>query len=78
MTNPKDQCCCHCGQPHKEGVSYSIIIAGKEQTMCCPGCQAVASLIADQPHIDLQRCHEATTQGLQAMPLEGRIEGVPR
>jgi Cu2+-exporting ATPase len=47
MTNPNDQCCCHCGQPHKEGVSYSIIIAGKEQTMCCPGCQAVASLIAD-------------------------------
>ena len=46
MKNTNYQCCCHCGQPHKEGLAYSIIISGKVQTMCCPGCQAVATLIA--------------------------------
>jgi len=26
-------------------MAYSIVIAGKEQTICCPGCRAVASMI---------------------------------
>jgi hypothetical protein len=45
MNNSDHQCCCHCGQPHKQGSAYCVIIGDKEQAMCCPGCQAVASLI---------------------------------
>ena len=46
MNITNDQCCCHCGQAHKEGQTYSIIIDDEVKTMCCPGCQAVACLIA--------------------------------
>ncbi len=38
--------CYHCGEPVPEGLDLRIDIAGQSRHMCCPGCQAVASLIA--------------------------------
>ena len=39
--------CYHCGEDVPEGVDYSLDIAGIKRPMCCPGCRAVASLIAE-------------------------------
>ncbi len=37
--------CYHCGEPVLTGDSYQVDILGDTRTMCCPGCQAVASTI---------------------------------
>jgi hypothetical protein len=52
MNGTDYQYCCHCGQRHKNGMQYSIVISGKARTLCCPGCQAVANLIAHSQKID--------------------------
>jgi Cu2+-exporting ATPase len=39
--------CFHCALPVPPGSHYSVVIDGKEQPMCCPGCQAVAQAIVD-------------------------------
>ena len=39
------QACYHCGLPNEQGSIYPVTIAGAEQFMCCPGCQAVAESI---------------------------------
>jgi P-type Cu2+ transporter len=38
--------CYHCGELVPTGVDLRVVIGGSEQPMCCPGCRAVASLIA--------------------------------
>jgi Cu2+-exporting ATPase len=38
--------CYHCGELVPVGVDFSVNIAGDSQPMCCPGCRAVASMIA--------------------------------
>jgi Cu2+-exporting ATPase len=38
--------CYHCGEPVPGNSSFVVTIEGSERTMCCPGCQAVAQLIA--------------------------------
>jgi Cu2+-exporting ATPase len=38
--------CYHCGEPVPAGEDFSIGIAGVVRPMCCPGCRAVAGLIA--------------------------------
>ena len=43
----KTQSCFHCSLPVPENTSYTVKIEGKEQAMCCPGCQAVAQAIVD-------------------------------
>lgn len=41
--------CFHCGSPIPAGVSYLVAIDGRERTMCCSGCQAVAeAIVANQ------------------------------
>jgi len=47
MTGNEEQSCFHCGLPVPKNSSYSVTIDGKEQAMCCPGCQAVANAIVD-------------------------------
>lgn len=37
--------CYHCGLPIPKGTDYSLIIQGKERSMCCPGCLAIAQAI---------------------------------
>jgi len=39
--------CFHCGLDVPSGSQYFAEINGKQQQMCCPGCQAVAQLISD-------------------------------
>ncbi len=38
--------CYHCGEPVAEGVVFTVVIGGVDRPMCCPGCRAVAGLIA--------------------------------
>lgn len=38
--------CFHCGEPLTTEVPYHVVIDGIERSVCCPGCQAVAALIA--------------------------------
>ncbi|WP_238946989.1 heavy metal translocating P-type ATPase [Seongchinamella unica] len=38
--------CYHCGEPVPEGVCLYTEIGGQARSMCCPGCQAVAAMIA--------------------------------
>ena len=37
--------CFHCGEAVKDGQRWTALINGEEQTMCCPGCKAVAETI---------------------------------
>jgi Cu2+-exporting ATPase len=39
--------CFHCGEPVPPGTDLGIDIGGETRPMCCPGCRAVAALIAD-------------------------------
>lgn len=39
--------CYHCGLPVPAGEFFPVRIAGKQELMCCPGCQAVATAIVD-------------------------------
>ncbi|WP_428034018.1 heavy metal translocating P-type ATPase [Amphritea sp.] len=41
------QGCYHCGLDIPTGSQFFTIIAGQPRQMCCPGCQAVAQVIAD-------------------------------
>lgn len=38
--------CFHCGLPVKETELFSVVIDGEPRAMCCPGCAAVAQMIA--------------------------------
>jgi len=46
IPTPADGTCFHCGEPVPDGVSLSVRIDGREEPMCCLGCQAVASMIS--------------------------------
>lgn len=39
--------CYHCGLPVAPNTHFSVVIHGKPEAMCCPGCQAVAMAIVD-------------------------------
>lgn len=39
--------CYHCGLTIPPGSNFSTVIDGQPQSMCCPGCQAVAQTIVD-------------------------------
>ena len=41
-----DEACYHCGEAVPAGTHLQIEIAGATRSMCCPGCQAVAAMIA--------------------------------
>lgn len=41
--------CFHCGLPIPQGAHYLVEIEGREQSLCCSGCQAVAqAIVANQ------------------------------
>lgn len=44
-TLPTTSTCYHCGEPIEEGKQFDVVLAGTKQSMCCPGCSAVAQLI---------------------------------
>ena len=39
--------CFHCGEPNPSNSLFNVIINGEKQTMCCPGCEAVAQTIVE-------------------------------
>ncbi|WP_139363659.1 heavy metal translocating P-type ATPase [Oceanospirillum linum] len=39
--------CYHCGEPVPAGSSFSVVIEGEKQPMCCIGCEAVAHAIVN-------------------------------
>lgn len=39
--------CFHCGDPVPAGSDFRVVLANELRDMCCPGCRAVAQLIAD-------------------------------
>jgi len=43
---PTAELCYHCGEPVPRGLDLGIDIDGVRRPMCCPGCRAVAGLIA--------------------------------
>ncbi len=46
LTRADSERCYHCGEPVPAGTFFSAEIDGEARPMCCPGCQAVAKLIA--------------------------------
>jgi Cu2+-exporting ATPase len=40
------EACFHCGEPVPDNADFVLSVGGKPRPMCCPGCRAVASLIA--------------------------------
>ncbi len=42
----QDELCYHCGERVPDGEDFAIELQGERRPMCCPGCRAVASLIA--------------------------------
>ncbi|XXK44338.1 heavy metal translocating P-type ATPase [Porticoccaceae bacterium nBUS_17] len=38
--------CFHCGEKLDVGLTFQTVIGGKKRSMCCPGCLAVAEMIA--------------------------------
>ncbi|EAQ99392.1 heavy metal translocating P-type ATPase [Congregibacter litoralis] len=55
---PSEVHCFHCGEDVPEGADFRIDIAGQPRDMCCPGCRAVASMIAEN---GLERFYEQRT-----------------
>ncbi|MEH6579200.1 MAG: heavy metal translocating P-type ATPase [Amphritea sp.] len=47
LTGQGDQACFHCGLDIPPASQYYSIIGGQSRQMCCPGCQAVATTIAE-------------------------------
>lgn len=47
MMVDKEQHCFHCSLPVPRNSAYLVKIDGRDQAMCCPGCQAVAQAIVD-------------------------------
>ena len=53
------EACYHCGEPLPPGPVRTARIGGVERPMCCPGCEAVASLIAGSGLDDFYRFRTA-------------------
>jgi len=49
------RCCFHCGLPVPQGLDLRVEIMGREEPMCCYGCQAVARAIIAAGHADYYR-----------------------
>jgi len=47
--------CFHCGLPVLPGIDLKVRINGRDEPMCCHGCQAVARAIVDAGHTDFYR-----------------------
>lgn len=39
--------CFHCGEPNPLNSPFKVVINDQQQSMCCPGCEAVAQTIVD-------------------------------
>ncbi|MFV8816258.1 heavy metal translocating P-type ATPase [Haliea sp. E17] len=66
--------CYHCGETVPAGLDLSVRIAGIARPMCCPGCQAVAGMIAGQGLQDFYRNRSAYSQRPQEDSLDSADE----
>ncbi|MGB1140316.1 MAG: heavy metal translocating P-type ATPase metal-binding domain-containing protein, partial [Halioglobus sp.] len=64
--------CFHCGEPVPPGTDFAVEINGIRQSMCCPGCQAVAELISGS---GLARFYEQRT-AYNDRPEEDALSGI--
>lgn len=55
---PASNRCFHCGEPLPRGEVQRVTIDGAERPVCCPGCAAVAGLIADSGLTEFYRYRE--------------------
>jgi Cu2+-exporting ATPase len=61
--------CFHCGLPIPIGTDHSVVIEGRRQSMCCPGCAAVARAIIDAGLTDFYRHRtEPSQRGSSPIP----------
>ena len=61
--------CFHCGLPIPRGLSLSVTINGRDEPMCCYGCQAVAQAIVDSGNADFYRHRTAPSpRGEELLP----------
>jgi Cu2+-exporting ATPase len=58
-TNPDPGLCYHCGEAVPPGIDFQVLINGQARAMCCPGCLAVAQLIAGS---DLESFYQLRTE----------------
>ncbi len=71
--------CYHCGLPVPPHSKFPVVINGKSEPMCCPGCQAVAMAIVDG---GLENFYTYRTQAnqkndSQAMAIDWQIYDLP-
>ena len=67
MGTPAD--CFHCGLPVPRGLTLSVTINGRDEPMCCFGCQAVARAIVDSGNADFYRHRTAPSpRGEELLP----------
>lgn len=66
--------CFHCGEPVPPGTDFGVEINGIRQSMCCPGCQAVAQLISGS---GLARFYEQRT-AYNDRPEEDALSGIEK
>ncbi|MDH3933946.1 MAG: heavy metal translocating P-type ATPase metal-binding domain-containing protein, partial [Gammaproteobacteria bacterium] len=59
--------CFHCGLPVPRGLTLSVAVAGRDQPMCCYGCQAVAQAIVDSGNEGFYRHRTGTSPTGQAL-----------
>jgi len=59
--------CYHCGLPIPSGVNIHVAINGKSESMCCPGCQAVAMAIVDGGLENFYRYRAASNSHVDAV-----------
>jgi Cu2+-exporting ATPase len=61
--------CFHCGLPVPPGLDLRVEIMGREEPMCCYGCQAVARAIVAAGHADFYRYRTANApSGRERVP----------
>jgi len=61
--------CFHCGLPVPRGLDLSASIDGRDEPMCCHGCQAVANAIVAAGHTDFYRHRTAPSPtGVELLP----------
>jgi len=61
--------CFHCGLPVPHGLDLTTAINGRDEPVCCYGCQAVAQAIVDSGNVDFYRHRTAPSPtGQQLLP----------
>ncbi|GGY63204.1 cation-transporting P-type ATPase [Cellvibrio zantedeschiae] len=78
-SNLAAQRCYHCGLPVASGSNYLVNINGKPEAMCCPGCQAVATVIVDGglENFYTYRTEINARSDLQALGTDWKIYDLP-